>query len=106
MRLEKMMEKFLNKKKKTIIPMSVYEDYISLTRYKMEQKGALETLVREYNSLLEDYFKGMSAKKILDFLGSHEIQASSDKRSKEDLVRLAYEKFHMEYEEAKKESQE
>jgi hypothetical protein len=95
--LNKIIETILQKQGKVAVPETFQKDYVRLSGYKLQQEGALETLVREYNKLLKDYFSGMSTHKLAAYLKSHEIPGVKQNMKKQILVEIAYKAFRMEY---------
>lgn len=90
----KLLTKWLEKDKLVAVPQSWQQDYIKLSGNIVAKKETIRTLVKEYNSLLKDFFKKNTVDELKELLDDGDIKYKED-APQEVLANIAYTEFKM-----------
>lgn len=79
------------------VPEEWQTEYVKLAGEKVRNKQAIVEIVKEYNSLLHDYYEKYSIKDLKDLIKDSNIKEPISQLSKDELVELAYNEYKMSF---------
>lgn len=83
------------------VPIEWQKEYVKLAGEKVHNAQVIQSIIKEYNDLLHDYYEKHSVKELKDTLKAAGIKEPLSKLNKDDLVNLATKEYKMSWEKNK-----